>query len=726
MSQNPVEPPTTSEAPTPAWALGVAGVWLIGFLLYFNSFVLPNSPESFTRADIWMALPDVYSALVVNPPVRSQEQAGQPKWRYFPQRLDAIAVAGFVLLSAWGLGALLLRLLRVGSALTVVERLVFAMGLGLAAVSLGTLACGLAGILNQAVFVAGMAVFPIAAAGLWWRDRRASDATPSVHESTGDVWLRRLCVIAIVPFVMATALGAMLPSFDFDVKEYHLQGPKEYLENGQITFLPHNVYTSFPFLTEMLSLNAMVVRGDWYRGALAGKAILAAFSLLSALAVFAAGRRLFNPTAGWFGLLIYLTIPWTHRISIIAYAEGGLTFYLIAATLALTLAVRESQSSVTGAGRLFLLSGLLAGSAMGCKYPGVVQVVIPLGLAILVFPWIARTEPSARRRLALRSAGLFAVGAVLTIGPWLLKNLAETGNPVYPLLGSLVDSRDWDAELNAKWRAGHSPPHHEPADLVEKLIDVVARSDWQSGLVFAFAPLALLRPERRRAGWLWLFVGYLFLGWWVLTHRIDRFWIPLLPVASVLAGAGAAWSSAFAWRAGAVAAIGLSLLYNLGYITTGLCGYNGYLVDHEYVRRKAETTSAGIPFINANLPKDARVLCVGEAQVFDLRRESVYNTVFDRSIFQEWFGQPIVGAPAAQWPLRDAREIRAKLRKEGITHVYVNWQEVNRYRKTYGYTKFVTRQRFDQLVQAEVLGPSLVADPRFQVFPVRDPRGPRE
>ena len=49
-------------------------------------------------------------------------------------------------------------------------------------------------------------------------------------------------------------LGSMLPAIDFDVLEYHLQGPKEYFQAGRIAFLPHNVYTNMPFGVEMLHL----------------------------------------------------------------------------------------------------------------------------------------------------------------------------------------------------------------------------------------------------------------------------------------------------------------------------------------------------------------------------------------------------------------------------------------------------------------------------------------
>ncbi len=66
-------------------------------------------------------------------------------------------------------------------------------------------------------------------------------------------------------------LGSMTPDVDFDVGTYHFEGPKEYFQNGRITFLPHNVYTNFPFLTEMFALLGMVLHGDWYWGAVAGK-----------------------------------------------------------------------------------------------------------------------------------------------------------------------------------------------------------------------------------------------------------------------------------------------------------------------------------------------------------------------------------------------------------------------------------------------------------------------
>lgn len=567
--------------------------------------------------------------------------------------------------------------------------------------------------------------------------------------------LHWLWLIILAPFLLAMILGAALPSVDFDVNEYHFLGPKEYFQNGRITFLPHNVYTSFPFGTEMLTLLAMVLRGDWYQGALAGKCVLMTFGLLTGLGLFAAGRRWFGPTAGAFAAVLYLTTPWTYRISTIAYAEGGLSFYLFAALFAMMIAF-ETHRDQSGAlaepvmpgaerrdGRavapLYLVAGAFAGSAMACKYPGVVSVVIPLFVAVI---WksvraaanddqvAAHREQWGSRLMAIRATiGPYVLGVALTIGPWLAKNAVETGNPVYPLLYTVFGGRDWDAELNEKWRNGHrskdfSLASSEPfkMSLVYSAVDVAARNDWVNSLLFGCAGLTwFCRDVRRKTTGLWFFTGYLFLTWWLLTHRIDRFWVPMTPVLALLAGAGAAWLTRAAdpdlltspWpllgrisRGSFGFCVALVTFANLVVIVSGLGGYNEFLLDMGQARPRAlSIESPEIAILNERLPPGSKVLSVGDAEMFEARFPVVYNTVFDRSIFEQWLADETSPLPPAERPLRDAEAIRSKLAAEGITHIYVNWQDVLRYRLpgNYGYTPFVAPKRFAELRRLGVL-----------------------
>ena len=38
---------------------------------------------------------------------------------------------------------------------------------------------------------------------------------------------------------------------------------------------------------------------------------------------------------------------------------------------------------------------------------------------------------------------------------------------------------------------------------------------------------------------MWLLIAWWLAGWWLLTHRIDRFWVPVLPLMWLVAGAAA-------------------------------------------------------------------------------------------------------------------------------------------------------------------------------------------
>ncbi len=721
----------SSRDPQPSPVPRLAGLaWVIVFSIWFYSFTLPKGHtadgSSISRLDLWTNLSD----LVLENVFRTRDANTPPSgWRYFPQRFDLMAVAGMILAGAWGLGHIVLRWMGLRSELDGVERNAFGFGLGLSGLSLLTLGCGCLGLLSRWGLAAS--IVACVAGEVWCRvkEKRQTIKGASPHEE--EQRPREISELAVVigvcvfPFLVAMLLGAMLPSTDFDVKEYHLEGPKEYFQQGRVGFLPHNVYTSFPLLTEMLSLLAMVLRDDWYRGAMAGKVVLMAFAPLTSLGLFAAGRRWFGPTVGWLCVLVHLTTPWVYRISIIAYAEGGLSFFLLVTLLAVLR--RDAHP------RMGLVAGLLAGSAVACKYPGVLSVAIPL------FGWtIVATLRNEGLRRSIRVALLFAIGSLVTFGPWMLKNTIETGNPLYPLLYTVFGGEDWSEALNEKWRNGHSAPtgllrnpSSIPSDLWQHAIDVIAKSDWQSGLLFAFAPLSLLWSRQRKllAG-LWVYVLWLFLTWWGLTHRIDRFWLPLLPVVCLLAGAGLGWllgarvdvmdtkddpapSPVQLMLSGVTCLlIALTLLFNLGFVTSPLCGYNEYLIHTDVARQQTVTPSMAV-LNDMDLPNDARVLFVGEAQVFDAEFKNVYNTVFDVSLFQRWLSAT-PDLPDSEQTLLPADEIRSILREHGITHVFVNWQEVLRYRApgSYGYTDFVSPERFRELVELGVLKEQLL-DPRF-------------
>jgi hypothetical protein len=507
--------------------------------------------------------------------------------------------------------------------------------------------------------------------------------------------------------VLAILLAALLPPLDFDVREYHLQAPKEFFEQGQITFLPHNVYANMPLGTEMLSLLAMVVSGDWWLGALAGKTVIAVFTLLCGAGLWAAGRRLFSPTAGVVAAVAYLSVPWVVSITSSGLVEGASACYLFLAVYALLLHREQGTPSL-------MLAGYLAGGAVSTKYPALLFVLLPLAAAVALMTsdnmsaMFSRRRnggvdgkldvsgPACRRPLnvrVVRACGVFLLAAMVGCGLWFAKNWVFTGNPTYPLLYNVLDGRTWNAEKDRQWNAVHRPHDFSAATLGKDLGRIVLTSEWLSPLVVPLAVLAFFARRIHRRSIVWPLVGYVafvLAVWWLLTHRIDRFWIPVLPVLALLAGAGACWSSERWWRGVLAALLLAAAVANFPVAAAGQG--NAWFVGLQRLRHEPGWIDPWHEYFNTHLPR-GRVLVVGDAAVFDLRPPVLYNTCFDDCIFE----QIVKG--------RTTAEIRAELAARRIASVYVDWGEIARYRRTYGFTAFVEPEIFDRLVTEGVLEP---------------------
>ena len=200
-----------------------------------------------------------------------------------PDRIPVLAAAGLIFLAALGLGELVLKALGLRAWARPLERTALAFGLGTAGLGVLTLLAGRAGLLSPWIFRVGLGLIALAGLGV---SRPWKLSRPSIN---ADHLL--LTTLVVGPFLVIMLLGSMLPSIDFDVLEYHLQGPKEYYQAGRISFLPHNVYTNMPFGVEMLHLLGMEVLGDWWWGGLVGQFLVALYAPAAAVLIAGAAGR---------------------------------------------------------------------------------------------------------------------------------------------------------------------------------------------------------------------------------------------------------------------------------------------------------------------------------------------------------------------------------------------------------------------------------------------------
>ena len=627
-------------------------------------------------------------------------------------RVPVLLVASLIVAIAFVFGRLSLSVVRCDRGLDRLEIVVFSIGVGLSELSLLTLAVGLFGGLHSLwCFVLIIGIVTALAGWKWKRGtfhRRDDNSIEAAATETSNVdWLGRWGLWLGVPFVLVILFGGMLPPWDFDVREYHLQVPKEWYQEGKIGFLPHNIYGNMPLGAEMHALLAMVMMpGDraWWWGALAGKTVIASFAPLTALALVAAGRRFVSTTAGIAAALVYISTPWVVHVSVQGLNEGAVAFYLLLAVYAMLLSSPPVGPSCrtgpdaadSGRDRLsasrsrpadgtydetapdasvmrgrILLAGFLAGSAAACKYPALLFVVLPLavwsGFAGWKFNW--------------KHASLFSLAVVCACGLWLGKNWALAGNPVYPLV---FGGKTRTAEKTEQWNRAHQVPRDEHgrrysvAQAANSFQQVVWRSLWLSPLLIPLAVMTFVSSRRRRLAWMMAaMVLYFMVVWWLATHRIDRFWVPVLPIVALLAGMGAVWSTQRHWRLIAATVLLCGLLANLLFLGS----LEQLRRDQRVGKYEDSRVNAFQRYLNGVVPKGQAVLLVGDAQPFDLEMPVLYSTCFDDCVFE----QLLKG--------RNREERLAALRDHRISHIYVSWTEIERYRSpgNYGFTDYVTK-----------------------------------
>ena len=223
---------------------------------------------------------------------------------------------------------------------------------------------------------------------------------------------------------------------------------------------------------------------------------------------------------------------------------------------------------------------------------------------------------------------------------------------MYPLAVRIFGGIDRDPDLDARWVRAHAAKSYHSwrdrlNDLPVKLTDVAAKNDWHSPLMFALAPLSIFwgfrrrgrlpasprSPQRAVLAITWFYVAWQFFTWWILTHHIDRFYVPMFSAVALLAGAGACWwesglvnptrdRGVLVWRWGVGIMIAASMLYNAELMMQSrISGFNAGRLDLAVARDIATTATPRLKWLNeefesGRLPPDTNALCVGDVLTF--------------------------------------------------------------------------------------------------------------
>ncbi len=322
--------------------------------------------------------------------------------------LIAVALLNVRKVGAFALAAFVAYLALVVSILTVLG--------ATGKLTVGNYAAAVAVLTIAAVVTAGRSVWPVALAFV----RRAAHPFQLIN-----LW--RSAAIILVAAVLGIWLVrlAASPIWDYDAIAYHLPFTAQFLQTGSIVAPPFGPLSGpigyYPANLEVLSASVLSFGlPDSYLNA--ANLIFAVFLVL---AIWLIGRELAVPrTISALAALAFVTVPVLFRQIGTTKIDIPFTFLFAALILFLIRYLKRQYLSD------LVFFSAAAGLFVGMRYLGVPYLMLPALAAFVSF--IVQFVRPASRRQALAHLAVFLVVTAALGGFWYFRNLALTGNPVFP------------------------------------------------------------------------------------------------------------------------------------------------------------------------------------------------------------------------------------------------------------------------------------------------------
>lgn len=340
-----------------------------------------------------------------------------------------------------------------------------------------------------------------------------------VIAATTGVWRSAHAVLRrTAPFAAAslpTIALSLYPPIGFDATVYHLPYATRFLELGGLAFLPELRFPVFPQLAEVAFVPAVLWVGD------VGAQLCQALCLLiGGGVVYRWGCERGDVAVGRICAALWFGLPLAVWIGAQAYVDVELALFVAAGAAAVD---RKRPG----------LAGIFLGFGAATKYLGLFFLAA-CGVFVLL-----------RSRGRIAAALKMAAASLVVAGPWYLRLVILTGNPLFPFYPQIFGESDWsqghrveltdapggvaDAALRLvtlPWDGvfGRERFHFEaplsPWYLLMIPLLVWAVWDWRRSR----------HSERTDAGIPWLVIVGVYGLFWLTTQGEIRFWLPALPL----------------------------------------------------------------------------------------------------------------------------------------------------------------------------------------------------
>lgn len=462
-----------------------------------------------------------------------------------------------ILLTAAGIGSPLLRRVSFHSRL---ERVVYTTALGLGLAGLVLFLLGLTGLLYREVIIVATVIGSLAAIIPFIRSHQGR-WIESLNRWKEDCRPRGPLAIFLtllgIGYWLLLLLTTQYPPMDWDATMYHLVLSRQYLTDHQIFIHPGLVFPVLPVLNHLLFTWALALKDD-----ILAQMVEHLFLMLTALGLYAWGRRQGKPGVGLAAAAFWLAHPLVLWLSESAYVDAGLTCFAF-------LGIAALRNFRDEAGREWWRLGLaLLAFGAGIKISGLVFLAVGAWFGV----WAC-----LRSRLTWKQLAVGWLLASIIAAPWYAFIAGQTGNPVWPMFTQFSQGLWGDrsvAEGLDVFITGVGVPKTPinflllPFHLIFQPARFMPDNNLPLFPLIAAWPLAWVMAWRDRSIRWWTLWGLAFTAFWFGSSQQVRLWIPAVPLVGLAICESSDWLSTRIPKAAVPARfIGIAFI-----LTALLCG----------------------------------------------------------------------------------------------------------------------------------------------------------
>jgi len=596
------------------------------------------------------------------------------------ETLDSILCAIGIFFIAFRIGQNLFSFFKIET--NTFENFLFSSGIGFGIISYTTLFAGFLGLYYSIYFK--IFFFILLIFSLWKFKPEFNFSFLNTYKfSINEIILITLFIFLLIFNFIIT----LTPENFYDALVYQLSVPNLYIINHKITPMDYLMHSNFPLNINMLYTFSLLINNE----------ILARFihfylTLLSALTIFAIGKRFYNLTTGLIASIIYYSIPIVLVNSWGCGNDAGLSYFFAISILAFLIWLEKNDNPA------FYLSAIFIGLTISSKYTTLTLLFV---INIITFIHLIKNQiPNYEK---IKKIFIYNFIAFLFILPYLVKNYLFTGNPVYPFLFKILGGENL---YNYSGESITTIPIYSLnfnfINLVKSIwIQSISNAEPQNfiGPIFIiFLSFIFLLKSVKHTVFYLLLMFVISYPLYYISTPLFRFLMPaFIPLSIFVAFYIEKLKNNFFIISIFYINLFSNIILSLN-IAYGL-KLEPYLYKNSNKDEFLSITRINYPnpsylvikWINENLPENSKILFSGENKSFYLKRNYITYSVESNL-------QPLIEFIKMA---KNGDELKNILEKEKITHILINYREairVNPSYKTFYWNK-KDRKIFDEFWQ---------------------------